>query len=121
MSFDTLIILSRLIYSRILFPASKRATNQLASKFMEQPNFELQHIYRALEVIAKESDFIQAELYENSLRIAKRNIGILYYDCTNFFFEIEQEDGLKQYGVSKEHRPNPIIQMGLFIDAMAYH
>ena len=115
-TFDLNSILSRLIYSRILFPASKRATNQLASKFMEQPNFELQHIYRALEFIAKESDFIQAELYKNSLRIAKRNTGILYYDCTNFFFEIEQEDGLKQYGVSKENRPNPIIQMGLFMD-----
>lgn len=115
-TFDLNSILSRLIYSRILFPASKLATSQLSEKFIEQPNFELQHIYRSLEVIAKESDFIQSELYNNSLKISKRNTGVLYYDCTNFFFEIEQESGIKQYGISKEHRPNPIVQMGLFMD-----
>lgn len=110
-------ILSRLIYGRIIFPASKLATHELSKKFMEQPNFDIQHIYRALEVIASESDFIQSELYNNSLKLCGRKKGILYYDCTNYFFEIEQEDGLKQYGVSKEHRPNPIVQMGLFMDS----
>ena len=109
-------ILSRLIYGRIIFPSSKLATNELSKKFIEQPNFELQHIYRALEVINKENDFIQAELYKNSLKISKRNTGVLYYDCTNYFFEIEEEKGIRQYGPSKEHRPNPIIQMGLFMD-----
>ncbi len=109
-------ILSRLIYGRIIFPSSKLATNELSKKFIEQPNFELQHIYRALEVINKENDFIQSELYKNSLKISKRNTGILYYDCTNYFFEIEEENGLRQYGPSKEHRPNPIAQMGLFMD-----
>ena len=109
-------ILSRLIYGRIIFPASKLATNDLAKKFIEQPNFDLQHIYRALEIIAKETDFIQSELYKNSLKVSKRNTNILYYDCTNYFFEIEQENGLRQYGPSKEHRPNPITQMGLFMD-----
>lgn len=110
-------ILSRLIYARIIFPASKLATNELAKNFIEQPDFDIQHIYRALEVISKESDFIQSELYNNSLKIYDRKKGILYYDCTNYFFEIEQEAGLKQYGVSKEHRPNPIVQMGLFMDS----
>lgn len=114
--FDLNSILSRLVYCRILFPASKLATNELSKKFIEQPNFELQHIYRALEVISKEANFIQSELYKNSLKVSERNTNILYYDCTNFFFEIEQENGLKQYGVSKEHRPNPIVQMGLFMD-----
>lgn len=109
-------ILSRLIYGRIIFPSSKLATNELSKKFIEQPNFELQHIYRALEVINKENDFIQSELYKNSLKISKRNTGVLYYDCTNYFFEIEEEKGMRQYGPSKEHRPNPIIQMGLFMD-----
>lgn len=109
-------ILSRLIYGRIIFPSSKLATNELSKKFIEKPNFELQHIYRALEVINKENDFIQAELYKNSLKISKRNTGVLYYDCTNYFFEIEEEKGMRQYGPSKEHRPNPIIQMGLFMD-----
>ena len=109
-------ILSRLVYGRIIFPASKLATNDLSKKFIEQPNFELQHIYRALEVISKQTDFIQSELYKNSLKVSKRNTNILYYDCTNYFFEIEQESGLRQYGPSKEHRPNPITQMGLFMD-----
>lgn len=109
-------ILSRLVYGRIIFPASKLATNDLSKKFIEQPTFELQHIYRALEVISKETDFIQSELYKNSLKVSKRNTNILYYDCTNYFFEIEEESGLRQYGPSKEHRPNPTTQMGLFMD-----
>ena len=109
-------ILSRLLYGRIIFPSSKLATYNLSQKLIEQPNFELQHIYRALEVIAKENEFIQAELYKNSLKKAKRNTGVLYYDCTNFFFELEQEDGLKQYGPSKENKNTPIVQMGLFMD-----
>lgn len=115
-TFDLDSILSRLLYARIIFPGSKLSTHNLASTFLEPPNFELQHIYRALEVISKESDFIQSELYKNSLKYSKRNTGILYYDCTNYFFETEQEHGLKQYGYSKEHRPNPIVQMGLFMD-----
>jgi transposase len=114
--FDLDGVLSRLIYGRIIFPASKLATFELAKKFIEQPSFEIQHIYRGLEVIGKEMDLIQAELYKNSANIIKRKTGVLYYDCTNYFFEIEHEDGLKQYGYSKEHRPNPIVQMGLFMD-----
>ena len=103
-TFDLDSILSRLIYGRIIFPSSKLATYELSKKFIEQPNFDIHHIYRALEVHLKETDFIQSELYKNSLKISNRNTGILYYDCTNYFFEIEQEDGLKQYGASKEHQ-----------------
>lgn len=109
-------ILSRLIYGRIIFPTSKLATYELSRKFIEQPNFELHDIYRALEVISKENEYIQSELYKNSLKVSKRNTSVLYYDCTNYFFETEQEEGLKQYGPSKEHRPNPIVQMGMFMD-----
>lgn len=109
-------ILSRLLYGRIIYPSSKLETYKLSKNFIEQPNFELHHIYRALEVISKENEFIQAELYKNSLNKSKRNTGILYYDCTNYFFELEEEDGLKQYGPSKEHRNTPIVQMGLFMD-----
>ena len=115
-AYDLNNILSRLIYSRIIYPSSKLATFELSKKYVEQPNFELHDIYRSLEVIAKETDFIQSELYKNSLKISKRNTNILYYDCTNYFFEIEEESGLRQYGPSKEHRPNPITQMGLFMD-----
>jgi len=114
--FDLNGVLSRLIYGRIIFPSSKLSTYKLSEKLIQQPNFEIQHIYRALEFISKETDYIQSELYKNSLKATKRNTGILYYDCTNFFFEIEQEEGLKQYGYSKEHRPNPVVQMGLFMD-----
>lgn len=109
-------ILSNLVYSRIIYPSSKLKTFELSKKFIEQPNFQLQHIYRALEIISNETDFIQSELYKNSEKYCKRNNKILYYDCTNFFFEIEQEDGNKQYGKSKEDKPNPIVQMGLFMD-----
>lgn len=109
-------ILSRLIYGRIIFPSSKLATFELSKTFIEQPNFEIHDIYRALEVISSETDYIQSQVYENSKSVVDRNTSILYYDCTNYFFEVEEEDGLRQYGPSKEHRPNPITQMGLFMD-----
>ena len=73
-------------------------------------------VYKALSVLAEQSDLIQSEVYKNSRFLGKRNDRILYYDCTNYYFEIEQEDGIKRYGKSKEHRPNPIVQMGLFMD-----
>ena len=114
--YDLNSILARLIYGRVIFPSSKLATSEFSKKFIEQPNFDLHQIYRALEVLAKEADFIQSSLYENSLKVSKRNTGVLFYDCTNYFFEIEQEDGDKQYGPSKDHKPNPIVQMGLFMD-----
>ncbi len=114
--FDLNDILSKLIYGRIIFPSSKLKTLEESNKFLEKPNFEYQHIVRALEKICLESDFIQSELYKNSCKFKPRNNKVLYYDLTNFFFEIEQEDTLRKYGVSKEHRPNPIVQFGLFMD-----
>lgn len=115
--FDLNEILSKLIYSRVLFPASKLKTLELSKRLLEQPNFDYQHIERALPILCDNMDFIQSELYKNSNQYMERNSKILYYDCTNYYFEIEEEDGLKQYGKSKENRPNPIVQMGLFIDA----
>ena len=109
-------ILSRLVYGRILFPLSKLGTFEESKKFIGQPDYDLHQIYRALEYLAKATDFIQSSLYENSLKISKRNTGILYYDCTNFFFEIEEAKGKRQYGAGKDHKPNPIVQMGLFMD-----
>lgn len=117
--FDLNDILSKLIYSRILFPASKLKTLELTKKLFEQPNFDYQHIERALPILCSENDFIQSELYKNSKIYAPRNNRILYYDCTNFFFEIECEDDFRKYGKSKENRPNPIVQMGLFMDGDA--
>lgn len=114
--YDINAILSDLIYARVLEPTSKRSSLNIASEFLEKPSYELHDIYRALDVLGKECDFIQSEVYKNSHFLGKRNDQILYYDCSNYYFEIEQEDGIKKYGKSKEHRPNPIIQMGLFMD-----
>ena len=114
--YDINAILSDMIYTRILEPSSKRSSYTVASEFLEKPSYQLHDIYRALDVLGNECDFIQSEVYKNSHLIGARNDKILYYDCTNYYFEIEQEDGDKKYGKCKEHRPNPIIQMGLFMD-----
>ena len=114
--YDLNSVLSNLIYTRIIEPSSKLSAFETAKTFLEQPNFELQNIYRALELIANETENIEAQVYKNSLNVVNRNTKILYYDCTNYFFEIEQAEGIKQYGKSKENRPLPIVQMGLFMD-----
>ena len=114
--YDINAILSDIIYARILEPSSKRSSYAVASEFLEKPSYLLHDVYRALDVLGNECDFIQSELYKNSHLLGSRNDKILYYDCTNYYFEIEQENGNKKYGKSKEHRPNPIIQMGLFMD-----
>ena len=114
--FDLNSILSDLIYSRILCPSSKRSSFQFASILLEKPKYQLHDVYRALSVLAKESSYIQSELYKNSHFVKQRNTSTLYYDCTNYYFEIEEEDGIKQYGKGKENRPNPIVGMGLMMD-----
>lgn len=114
--YDLNAILSDLIYTRILEPDSKRSSYRTAEKFLEAPTYELYDLYRSLAVLGDECDFIQSEVYKNSLITTRRSNKVLYYDCTNYYFEIEQEDGEKKYGKSKENRPNPIIQMGMFTD-----
>ncbi len=110
-------ILADLCYARILSPSSKRASLEFAKQFLEVPTYDLQHIYRGLGDLASKNDLFQARLYQNSKNVIERNTGILYYDCTNYYFEIEEEDNFRKYGLSKEHRPNPIVQMGLLMDA----
>lgn len=114
--YDMNAILSDLVYTRVLEPCSKRSSYKAASEFLEKPSYGLHDIYRALDVLGAECDLIQSEVYKNSHFLGTRNDKILYYDCSNYYFEIEQEDGSRKYGKSKEHRPNPIIQMGLFMD-----
>ena len=109
-------VLSRLIYTRILFPSSKKSSFEDSKRFIEQPSFQLHDVYRALSVLAEESDYIQGRLFLNSSEISESKTGIIYYDCTNFYFEIEQAEDDKQYGPGKENRPLPIVQMGLFMD-----
>ena len=114
--YDINAILSDLTYARVLEPASKLSSYSTASEFLEPPTYELHDVYRALDVLGTECDFIQSEIYKNSHLLGVRNDKVLYYDCTNYYFEIEQENGEKKYGKSKEHRPNPIVQMGMFMD-----
>ena len=117
--YDLNAIFSDLVYARILSPSSKLSSYEIAKSFLEPPKYELHDVYRALSVLAKESDYIQAEIYKNSNLIIKRDRRILYYDCSNYYFEIEQEDedGLRHYGKAKNHKPSPIVQMGLFMDS----
>ena len=116
-SYDFNAIITDLVFARILSPSSKLSSYTYCKTLLEPPKYELQNIYRALSVMADESDFIQEELYRNSNFFQPRNKKILYYDCTNYYFEIEQDDDLRKYGKSKENRPNPIVTMGLFMDA----
>lgn len=114
--YDLTEIFSRLIYSRILAPGSKLKSLEYSDRLIEKSSFKKDDMYRALTLLSQNMDFIQSELYKNSNRCIKRNSSILYYDCTNYFFEIEQEDNFRKYGPSKEHKPNPIVEMGLFMD-----
>ena len=109
-------ILSRLVFCRIIQPLSKLGTFEFSQSLLEPPNFQLEDIYRALDVIAESSDYIQAKLYKHSTDVVTRDTSVLYYDCTNYFFEIEQENGLRRFGRSKENRPLPLVEMGLFMD-----
>ena len=110
-------ILLMLVLARVIYPGSKRSSLELSQKFLEKPDCGLHQVYRALEILARENDFFQSQLYKNSEQVMDRQKGILYYDCTNYYFEIEEEDSFRKYGHSKEHRPNPVVQMGLFMDA----
>ena len=112
-------ILQMLLYTRILYPRSKKASLELYEDFLPAARAEkvqLHQVYRALDLIAENSDRIQEFVYKSTENHCKRNTDVLYYDCTNFFFEIENEDDYLKYGHSKENRPNPIVQMGMFID-----
>lgn len=114
--YDLNSILSMLLYTRILYPGSKLSSLDDAKRFIEQPKADIHQVYRALSLLTKESDSIQSDVYKNSLKLGERQDKVIYYDCTNYYFESEEENGLRQYGHSKESRPNPIVQMGLFTD-----
>ena len=114
--FDLNEILSYLVYARIIYPSSKLETFKQCQNFIEQPKFKLHDEYRALSYIAKNIDYIQENLFNNSKNIINRNSKVIYYDCTNYFFEIDEEDDLRKYGISKEHKHNTIVGMGLFMD-----
>lgn len=109
-------VLSKLIYTRVLYPSSKRSSLRESKKLLEQPSFQLHDVYRALSVLTQENDFIQSELYKNSLKLVDRRRDVLYYDCTNYYFELEEADDFRKYGKGKQHQPLPLVGMGLFMD-----
>lgn len=118
--FDLNGILSRLLYTRLLYPGSKLSSLEDSRKFFEQPEEDIHQVYRALSLLATEFNEIQADVYKRSLKLGKRDTSVVYYDLTNYFFEWEEEGGLVQYGHCKEGRPLPIVQMGLFVDRQGF-
>lgn len=119
-----------LTYARILDPKSKLGTYDTLSTYFEQPTFKYQHIERFLPILSKNYDNYIKYLFNQSQKIVSRDTSVCYYDCTNYYFEVETEDddyidpvtnelvhGFRKFGPSKEHRPNPIVEMGLFMDS----
>ncbi len=109
-------VVQMLLYTRILYPSSKRSSLELSNRFIQPTKADLHQVYRALDMLANNMDLIQEGIYKRTASYCRRNTEVLYYDCTNFFFEMEEEDDFRRYGKCKEHRPNPIVQMGMFID-----
>ena len=109
-------IMRGLVIGRVLSPLSKSSTYEKAFSFPEPPDYDLQHVYRSLSLMAKNFDLIEEKAFKGMKKYADVDTSVTYYDCTNFYFEIEEEDGFRTYGKSKENRPNPIVQMGLFLD-----
>ena len=118
-TFDINSVVECLIFSRIIWPSSKLSTYEQSRKFIGNYNFDIQHVYRTLSYLSKEMDFIQKELFDYSNKVIDRNYKVIYYDCTNFFFYTEEND-FQRYGISKQHQPLPLVQMGLFMDADGY-
>lgn len=117
-------------YARVLEPDSKLGTYDNLHRYYEQPSFEYIHILRTMDILEKYYDEYICHLFEHSNSIVKRDTSVCYFDCTNYYFEIECEDedyvdevtgeilkGLRKYGFSKQHKPNPIVSMGLFMDS----
>ncbi len=114
--FDLNEIFSYLIFARIIYPSSKLETFKRCQSFIKKPTFDLHDEYRSLSYLAENLDMIQEKVFNNSLRVLNRNSKVIYYDCTNYFFEIDAEDDLRKYGISKQHQPKPLVGMGLFMD-----
>ena len=129
-TFDPNLVNRFLIYDRILYPGSKLNSLRHLNRYYEQPSFDYQHIHRTLDIMAAHYDEYISRLFDSSCGIVRRNTSVCYYDCTNFYFETESPDedyldevtgelvkGLRKYGISKQHQPAPLVEMGLFMDA----
>ena len=118
-TFDINSVVECLVFARIIWPSSKLSTFEQSRKFIGNYNFDIQHVYRTLSYLSKEMDNIQKELFNYSNKVIDRNYKVIYYDCTNYFFYTEEND-FQKYGISKQHQPLPLVQMGLFMDADGY-
>lgn len=114
--FDLNEILSNLVFSRIIYPSSKLKTYELSQKFIETPKYNLENIYRGLTYLNNNLDYIQKELYNNSKNVINRNTKIMYFDCTNYYFDINEETDFQKYGHGKDGKAKPLVGMGLFMD-----
>ena len=112
-------ILECLVFSRVIWPASKLATYEQSKKFIGNYEFDKHQVYRSLSYLAREMNTIQKELFDYSNKVINRDYKVIYYDCTNYFFYTEEND-FRRYGISKQHQPLPLVQMGLFMDADGY-
>ena len=118
-TFDINSVVECLVFARIIWPSSKLSTYEQSRKFLGNYDFDIQHVYRTLSYLSREIDNIQKELFDNSNKVINRNYKVIYYDCTNYFFYTEEND-FQKYGISKQHQPLPLVQMGLFMDADGY-
>ncbi len=118
--FDLNEVLYSLVFSRIIYPSSKLKTFELSKNFIETPKHSLENIYRGLTYLNSDLNYIQKELYNNSKSIIDRNTRIMYFDCTNYYFEINEEDDFRKYGKGKDHKPNPLVGMGLLMDGNGF-
>lgn len=114
--YDANTIMKMLVYSRLLFPASKKSSYEKREVFFEKTDYSLDDVYRCLSFFNKHKEKLQVWLNEKIKEKYGRDSSLIYYDVTNYYFESDEQDDFKHKGVSKEHRPNPIVQMGLFID-----
>jgi len=114
--YDANSIMKLLVFGRLLYPASKKGTYENKEIFFEKTNFSLDDVYRCLSLLTKHKDALQLWMHERIKQQYNRNTSLVYYDVTNYYFEIDAQDDLRKNGVSKEHRPDPIVQMGLFMD-----
>ena len=114
--YDANAIMKLLVFLRLLYPASKKKTFENKELFFEKTNFSLNDIYRCLSFFNKHNESLQLWLHERIKSQYNRNTDLVYYDVTNYYFEIDEQDEMRRKGVSKEHKPDPIVQMGLFID-----
>jgi len=114
--FDLNEVLCNLVFSRIIYPSSKLKTYELSKNFIETPKYNLENLYRGLTYLNSNLDYIQKQLYSNSKSVVDRNTKIMYFDCTNYYFDINEETELQKYGHGKDGKAKPLVGMGLFMD-----